>query len=225
LLIPLGGWLVFHSPFMAVRRVVVVGEVHATPEQIVEASGLSRHPLMVDVDAGAIKRRVESLPWVASVSVVKRWPETVKLVVHERSAVAEVPGPGATSALVDPTGRVLAVEPGSIGGLVQLSGVHLAPVGRQIKPVWKARELLDLVQALQSSWIPNLEVAKVSPSGQLSAQVQSPANPDIEVLIGSDGQLRAKLIALDTLLNRVPMAGVVSIDVRVPGSPVLTRQS
>jgi len=223
--VPVGGWTVAHSSLTSVHRVVLVGEVHTTPEQILQASGLGRHPLMIDLDRGAIERRIDSLPWVASVSLVKQWPVTVKLVVHERSAVAEVPGPDTTLGLVDSTGRVLAVEPGAIGGLVELSGLRLGPVGSTVKPLWRARQLLDLVGALHGDLVPSVQVAGDRSPGQLTAVVEGYQGSDIEVLIGSDGQLREKLIALDTLLNRVPMQGVASIDVRVPGSPVLTRQS
>jgi hypothetical protein len=43
------------------------------------------------------------------------------------------------------------------------------------------------------------------------------------VSFGSADQLAAKLLALRTLLERVPLKEIATIDVRVPDAPILTR--
>jgi hypothetical protein len=43
------------------------------------------------------------------------------------------------------------------------------------------------------------------------------------VELGSGAQLAEQSVALATLLAKVPMRGIVAIDLRVPDAPVLTR--
>jgi hypothetical protein len=53
--------------------------------------------------------------------------------------------------------------------------------------------------------------------------LQAKLMPNITVLFGSIDGLDAKLLTLRTLLERVGLKGAVTLDVRVPAAPVLTR--
>jgi hypothetical protein len=60
----------------------------------------------------------------------------------------------------------------------------------------------------------------IRPDGLLQARL----TPHVTVLFGSTDDLEAKLLSLRTLLEQVPMRGPVTLDVRVPTSPVLTHR-
>jgi hypothetical protein len=50
--------------------------------------------------------------------------------------------------------------------------------------------------------------------------LQAQLTPRVTVLFGSSDDLNAKLLALRTLLEQVPLRGLVTLDVRVPTAPV-----
>ncbi|MDE0601210.1 MAG: FtsQ-type POTRA domain-containing protein [bacterium] len=86
-LVGVGIWLL-HSPYLAVQRVLVSGEVVSTVSQRVANSGLIEGAPMFSVDTDLIREVVLSDPWVSAVEVRKEWPNTVSVTVEERSPVA-----------------------------------------------------------------------------------------------------------------------------------------
>ncbi len=84
-----GIWLL-HSPYLAVREVVVSGEVVSTGSQRVAEDGLIEGAPMFSVDTESVREVVLSDPWVSAVEVRKEWPNTVWIAVEERHPVAWV---------------------------------------------------------------------------------------------------------------------------------------
>lgn len=84
-----GIWFL-HSPYLAVQKVVVTGEVASAVSERIVAGGLIEGAPMFSVDTESIREVVLSDPWVASVEVDKEWPNTVSVTVEERSPVAWV---------------------------------------------------------------------------------------------------------------------------------------
>ncbi|HEX3946459.1 MAG TPA: FtsQ-type POTRA domain-containing protein [Acidimicrobiales bacterium] len=85
-----GGWFLLHTKILAARVVIVVGSTHVPDARIVDAAGLAAQPPMVDVDTGAAAARLEQLPWVATATVSRQWPDGVRIAVTERTPVAAV---------------------------------------------------------------------------------------------------------------------------------------
>ena len=86
-LVGVGIWLL-HSPYLAVQRVLVSGEVVSTASQRVVKSGVIEGAPMFSVDTDLIREVVLSDPWVSAVEVRKEWPNTVSVAVEERHPVA-----------------------------------------------------------------------------------------------------------------------------------------
>jgi hypothetical protein len=63
-----------------------------------------------------------------------------------------------------------------------------------------------------------LQAVEIRHDGVLQAKL----TPRVTVLFGSIDDLDGKLLALRTMLEQVPLRGLVTLDVRVPTSPVLT---
>lgn len=80
-------WLA-HSPYLAVRRLVVTGEVSSSVTRMLEGAGVVEGSPMISVDEESLAERLSADPWVADVKVEKRWPHTVRVIVEERSPVA-----------------------------------------------------------------------------------------------------------------------------------------
>ncbi len=79
------------------------GTAVLTPAQITGAAKVPVGRPLARVDLGAIERRVAALPRVASVSVTRDWPHTVKIRVTERQVAAVMPDSG-RFAEIDKTG-------------------------------------------------------------------------------------------------------------------------
>jgi cell division protein FtsQ len=221
---------VAHSPLLDVRHVRVSGAAHTDPDTIVHAAGLDRRHHMIDISAAAIAGRVRRLPWVGSVHVQVSWPSTVRLVVTERTpVVAEAATPAKAPnrwALADASGRVVDVIDGPAPNLVRLVGVPVpGRPGSQLDGA--AAGPLTVLAALPSDL-----AGRVTTVG-LASDSAAGANPEIDldlstggrVRIGSLAALADKIVALRTVLARVDLHAVATIDVRVPTAPVLTRNA
>jgi cell division protein FtsQ len=90
-----GGWLLYGSPWLRVRRVEVTGVRVLTREEVREAAPVRLGIPLASVDTGAVEARLRArLPRIASVAVVRTWPGTLMLEVTERTpkAVLKVGG-------------------------------------------------------------------------------------------------------------------------------------
>jgi cell division protein FtsQ len=211
-----------HSPLLAARHVRVLGAAHTTPAQVLAVSGLGARPPLIDVDPGADAARVERLPWVATASVTRDWPDGVTVQVTERRPVAALPVAGGL-ALADATGRVLALASTRPAGVNEVLGVALATPTRPPRPGMALPAgdlpLLAVAAGLPGSLAAHVRWVQVASSGGVELRLDGGQT----VELGSGAQLAEQSVALATLLAKVPMRGIVAIDLRVPDAPVLTR--
>lgn len=117
------GWLLLASPWLVVHRVVVVGESRLTAAQVLRAADVRLGMSLARVDTGAVASRVRALGPVASVSVSRGWPDTLKVTVVEREPVVAV-AVGKTWTLYDGTGAPLGSSATVPAGVVKLAVLH-----------------------------------------------------------------------------------------------------
>lgn len=231
-----GMWILAHSSVLSVRHVVVRGTTHTTRASVLTAARVDHRP-MVDVDQGALRRRIGALPWIATVTVHRHWPATVTVDVVERSPSAQVAGIAGQPAVVDATGRVLAVGPDAAAvlaaarpALPALQGVPPAAVpGSTLTPV--AREALTVLAALvltpsrPGQGGAGFTVTSVTTQADGTISTALAPGP-VNAVFGTTDQLDAKVLALRTVLAQA-MPGAIgsgaTIDVRVADAPVLTN--
>lgn len=208
--------VVLHSSLLAARVVHVGGAAHETRAQILAVTGLGAHPPLADVDTGADAAALERLPWVRTARVVDDWPDGVTVTITERRPVAYVSLSGKNAALVDATGRVLGRAAAIPAGLVKLSGA--GPVGAPGSRLAKAAPALAVAAQLPTGLAPRVASLGVGRDGVTLHLAGGPI-----VVLGRDRAIRAKIVALNTVLAKVPLHGTVMINLRVPSEPVLTR--
>ena len=214
-----GGVAVAHSSLFAARSVVIAGAVHTSRAEVVSVTGLWRRPPLIDVSPSSMERELDSLPWVASSTVRVAWPSTVAVALVERVPVATAKSAPHSYALIDETGRVLAFEPNRPAGLPLV--VDLGPIGLPGSSI--AKENLPLVATAAALPVSLLaKVRSIGDSPSLGVVVQ--LNDGVRAVVGADQSLLQKFVSLATVLQRVSLAGVGLIDLRVPSSPVLTPQ-
>lgn len=206
-----------HSPLLAARDVTVTGASRTGREAVLLATGLDRHPPLVDVSARADEAALRRLPWIARAVVTRSWPSSVHVVVTERSPVAEIPVASGIYALVDPTGRVLEDTAVRVGALALVTGITAVP-----RPGgWLPRQddgLVEVAGALPEALVSRVARVVGVAGGQVELHLASGQRVDL----GPPTSLGAKMTALTTVLDRVALGGIVTIDLRVPADPVLT---
>jgi cell division protein FtsQ len=212
-----GGTAAIRSPLLDVDRVRVAGAEHTAPDDVRGAAAIELGEPLLSVDTDGAAARVEELPWVDTAHIGRSWPSTVTVRVTERVPVAEVQVGDARVALVDAEGRVVGVEPRAAGddaGLLVLTGVEgrLRPGDRLPAD---ARDALRVAEAVAER-MPGV-VASVSTDLD-AALVEGGA-----IRFGSTEDLGQKVTAAKTVLNEVDLTCLALVDVRVPGSPALTR--
>lgn len=81
-------WLIWFSAVLGVRHVDVEGLETIKVADVTETAAVEKGKPLARVDATSIEARVASLERVESVHVKRRWPNTIKIEVTERHAVA-----------------------------------------------------------------------------------------------------------------------------------------
>jgi cell division protein FtsQ len=122
----LAGWVLLGSSWLVVDKVVVSGQHRLTAEQVLAAARVELGTPLARVDTGAVAARVRDLGPVASVSVSRGWPGTLKVVVVEREPVVAV-GSGKSWTLYDGTGTQLGTATAVTAGIVRLHVAHPGP--------------------------------------------------------------------------------------------------
>jgi len=105
-----GGERLLQPEVLPLRSVQVEGAFHhVTPDEIRMVMKGFATAGFIHVDTEAVRREVEALPWVARATVVRLWPDRLRIVVKEQRAVALWGQDG----LVSPDGRIFSPPPAS----------------------------------------------------------------------------------------------------------------
>lgn len=208
------------TPLLDVDRVTVSGAERTEVDAVVEASGVELGEPLVSVSADAVARRVERLPWVATARVERSWPSTVKVHVSERVPVATVQVTDDHAALVDAEGQVLAIEARAADDAddteapLVLTGID-GRIAEGERLDGDAREALAVAAAVAE----RLPGVVASVSTEVDAELVAGGT----IRFGDAADIDDKVTAVKTVLDDVDLACLDVLDVRVPGSPALTR--
>jgi cell division protein FtsQ len=121
-----GRVLLLHSARFHVTEIAVAASPGIDVDEVRAATGIPPATPLLAVDLAEIRRRVETLPEVASVQAVRKWPSTVALTVTERTPVALASSPGGPR-LVDRTGMAYLPAPPTAPELPRLAAARVAP--------------------------------------------------------------------------------------------------
>jgi cell division protein FtsQ len=122
-------WLLLASPWLVVDTIAVKGQQRLTAAQVLRAAAVEEGTPLARVDTDAVAARVRALGPVASVSVTRSWPRTLRITVVERVPVAAVPQ-GRGFALLDVEGVVVARASRAPRDAVRLVVAHPGPDDR-----------------------------------------------------------------------------------------------
>ena len=207
------GWALLGNRLLVVRSVTVTGTHLLIPGQVIVAADVPPGTPLLRVDAGAVTRRVEAIPQVASATVTKDWPDRLVIAVTERVPVMAVRMAGGGYDLVDQTGVIVRWAKAQPAGLPLLQTSLPGAALRGSAEVAAAAGVL----AELSPWLAGQVTAvRATQAAQGTEQVTLNLRDGKTVQWGSTGDAAQKNRELAILLP----GGAHQVDVSVPGSAV-----
>lgn len=217
-LLLLSGYLATQSEVLDVDRLEVNGAVNTSTEEIIAAAGIRTGAPLVGLDLADARSRIARLPWVKDVYSTRSWGGVVSFTITERSPEAAL-ATASGWALVEENGRVLSVEQQLSGAAVPIVGLNIAQAapGDWLEPAQRGAVLVaaELYEPVRGT----VRSIRVGPEGYVLDLHNTG-----RVLLGDAGEMAAKVLAVHTFIERVNLHCMDTLDVRSPGSPVLTRR-
>lgn len=212
-----GGQWLLHQSIFRVQHVAMTGEVHETSQQILQATRLDAHPALIDLSQAALQRELSVYPWIGSISLVKRWPNTVDLAIHELTAVAVAFDPHHRLRYVSTDGRdlgpapVTANMPTLVSQPASVANTHWPYQGPQSAAALVASQLPVAFSAQVSQVI-------VDAQGNVTLQLTSP----LKFYLGPPTDLSAKFVAVASAIAHGTFAAGDLVDVTTPSELSVT---
>ena len=210
------------TPLLDVDHIRVDGADHTAQQVVLGSLHIKRGDPLLTANISGASRAVSRLPWVATAKVRRSWPGTIVVSIVERTPVAAVAAKKGGWVLVDAGGRQLDVSTQPAVELVRIAGRPLVPApGVLAGPAYDSA--LALAAAIPKALRGSIQSVWPKPDGNVDAIAVVPGGGEATVRFGTSAQLDTKLIALASVLERADLAGVRTIDLRVPNAPALTR--
>ena len=210
-----GAYAATRTELLDVDEVLVdIAGEHLDPALVVAVSGISAGSPLSSVSSDAVARRVASLAWVAEVVVERDWPGTVRVWIVEREPIVNAVDLEGRRGLLDRAGTILEV-PAMEAGLPTVRVDRLGVPGTRMTGIYPLLDAASAVPPDLGAWI----VALVPTGNGIRAELVG--GVDAELGLGDD--YRDELRSLATVLARVELSCIVSIDVSVHANPVVLR--
>lgn len=205
-----------NSSWFDVDEISVSGNERSTTDEIVEASGIDAGDGLLEVDLDGAARSVELVPWVGTARVERSWLGSIRITVTERPPLAAIPA-GSGFALVDEHGRQLEVVDQRPDGFLPIRGIQGSGQAGEAAPD-EVLPVIALIEALPPETAPRVAAVAVL-DGDIHLELVDGGLANL----GDGSDLGRKLQAFETVLARVDLSCLDTVDVRVPEAPVVTR--
>jgi cell division protein FtsQ len=225
LVVGAGLYAVARSPLFGLSAVHVQGAGAATRAAVLAAAGLHPGEPYLAIDAGEVRGRVAALPAVASVTVSRAYPSSLRITVVERHPTA-VASSGADRWLVAGDGTVLARASGQPEGLPLVGGVPLPPDVRPGTRLPPGNSLANALTGLDGM-APALRRQVTAVTARSIDSLQFQLRGGALVVYGLAERQAAKDAAVLLVQKQLRSEGkrVVRIDVRSPSTPTVVAES
>jgi cell division protein FtsQ len=222
-LAPAGYWVLANSSAFAVSGVSVSGGGALMSAEVRQAAvGAIGGRSLLQVDAGAVARAVEELPYVRTATVDRAFPHTLSIRITTYQPAAAVRS-GKASYLVSSDGRVLSRDVPKSAKLPVIRvarGLALAP-GQRV-PAGGIAAALGVLRAVPHSFVHRVgHIHKVETG---DAGLVAVIGRGMQVRLGSGADIDLKLRVAVRVLRSMQTAtrsALAYVDVSVPGRPAL----
>ncbi|HZD75323.1 MAG TPA: FtsQ-type POTRA domain-containing protein [Actinomycetota bacterium] len=220
-----GLYQLVRSPLFGLTAVRVEGARPEVRAAVLAAADLRLGEPYVAIDPGAVRRRVEALPAVATVRVVRSYPSSLRIVVSERLPTAVVSSKGAYW-LVAADGMVVGRVARRPRDLPYVAGVPLPPAVRPGARLAPGNPLANALAAL-GHMDPVLRDRVVGVTARSIDGLELRLRGGALVLYGVAERQAAKDAAVLLIQRKLRAEGkqVVRIDVRSPSTPTVKEKT
>jgi cell division septal protein FtsQ len=206
---------VLHQSIFRVQHVTFVGLRHEGVVAVLQASGLSNHPSMINLSDTTVEKNLSSFAWIKSVQITKHWPNTVQVTVHERVAVAVAYTSAHVLEFVDDTGRELGTAPST----ANLPTLEYVDPKATTWPFAKAgRSAAYVASQLPRAFSPQVSVISVDAQGSVTLKMTTP----VSFIVGPPTKLHAKFVAIASVIAHSTLVPGDVVDVTVPDELAVT---
>jgi cell division protein FtsQ len=210
--------MLLQTPIFSVNTISLVGSTHYSPDDVQQSVDLDGRPL-ISLPVEQVESQIEQMPWIASASIQKIWPNEVKVSVTERVPVALTPADGGWY-VVDASGRVLAQavsRPTNLLAIVDAGDIE-GP-GSTLDP--RFNDAMAVAALVPVELVAQIEGVIADQDGSVRLAMTS----GVIVKMGEATNIPAKYQALATVLRQIDdVAKVAEIDVRAADTPVVVSR-
>lgn len=197
-------------PQLKVSEVRVAGATYVDASALEQIGSAREGQALAFADLDSLEKDLTAVPGVKEAKASRHWPSTIRVVVTERTAIANLDS-GGHSVLVDGSGTAL---PSTAANPAHLPHLVVDPASANTKATEAA--LLEIVRVLPPNLRAALTKATASAPSNVTLEVSTQAGPRTVVWGGpEDSELKAKV--LEALLSQ---PGAV-IDVSSPEAPTI----
>ena len=212
-----GEW-VLHQSYFRVQHITFVGVRHEPLALVIAASGLESHPTMLAVNSATLKSNLAQFAWIDSVHLVKHWPNTVVVTVHEGTAVAVAFNDKHVLQFVDQYGRDLGAAPLR----ANLPTLEYVRPRNSLWPFARAgRSAAYVASQLPPAFASQVSVVTEDDHGVVTLKMTTP----VTFIVGTPTQLHAKFVAIASVIAHSTLRPGDVVDVTVPGELAVTGGS
>ena len=209
LLVGASGWILGWSSLLDVRQIKVVGIAASSPlksDVVITNSGIRIGEPIARLSGASVKRELGQVPRIASVSLIRKWPHTVVLVIKERVPVAAI-SKGTQFQLIDGEGH-------------EYASVSSMPIGVPMMMITGDYELgLKTAMSVITSLPPAIsgELAQIESSG--ADGVKLTLRGGVQIVWGDSQDPELKSRVLTMLLAGAGASRFKTFNVSAPYAP------
>lgn len=190
--------------------------------EVEAATNLQLGTQLLDINTRSIEDRLLTIPWVESATVTRDWPSVLRVEVVERVAVAQLAQPNGTLAILDADGVVMAEYEPAYASLPLVHYQQEVALGQVVGDTLPALNLIAELPEDLHTWVESTSLIPAGTDGtrfHLSLNLVGGATAKL----GNPTLREAKIESLRTVLGRVDLEHICSIDVTVPELPIIRR--
>jgi cell division protein FtsQ len=199
-------WALLGSSLLVVRHIQVRGNRLVSAAAVLAVAGLHKGEPLARVNSGAVARRIEQITQVRSARVSTSWPDTVVIVITERTPGVAVRS-GGQYELIDADGVIVRTSVRAPRGLPVLTDPPAVLRGSAA-----VRAAIQVLQELPAPVRPEVRTVTAPSAGSVDLRLRG----GITVRWGGTGRAAAKAAELIILLR----THATIVDVSDPGTAV-----
>jgi cell division protein FtsQ len=212
-------WL-YRSDLFRVKKIEITGTKRLSKGQIEKIINVGPNDSLIRIPIADIKKRIKKNLWVKNAEIGRSFPNTLKVKITERKAIAIVPVADG-NALADKEGLVLEkindIDKADLV-LIRDLDVARAKVGQRIKSKSFSNASLCLSN-LDAKLAKSLSIVSAPSVDKLSLYTKK----GVEILYGKAENFKKKNYIINQILKK-DGEDVIFIDIRVVSNPVVKKR-